>query len=86
MTAEGPAVPPSEQRPVTRETLAENERKQAEYAAKRRAWTARQLRHPTSPEPEPPPAQATDRLTGSAKPQRGRGSIIHDKRQARLDL
>lgn len=76
-----------QQRPVTREGLAENDRKQAVYAARRRAWTERQLRRDAAPEPDPPrPAPADDRITGPAKPQRGRNPIIHDKRQGRLDL
>lgn len=81
----GPALP--EQRPVTREGLAENDRKQAAYAARRRAWTERQLRHQQPPEPPADPPEATpDRLVAPARPQRGRGSMVHDKRQGRLDL
>lgn len=89
-----PLAPTVEQRPVTRESLAENDRRQAVYAARRRSWTEAQLRRSIAPEPDPEPrfgeaerqAQPEGRMAVPAKPLRPRSSVIHDKRQTRLDL
>ena len=64
-----------------RESLSENNRKQAVYAARRRSWTEAQLRRNTPPEPEPPQAQPESHTTVPARSPRLRSSVIHDKRQ-----
>lgn len=72
-------MPPDQ--PVNARTLAANQRKQDAYAARRRAWTGRLLGRVTAPDPEPA-AQPDE----PSRPARGGRSVIHDKRQSRLDL
>lgn len=88
--------PPAAQIPVTAEALAENERKQQAYAARRRAWTSQVLRREREPEPElasgregnaGPQGAEVGRTNAPRPPSRGRrGGTVHDKRQRRLDL
>lgn len=68
--------------PVNARTLAAHQRKQDAYANRRRSWTQRMLGRAEDPAPEP----TGDAPSEPARPARGGRSVIHDKRQVRLDL
>lgn len=84
----GDQSPMPGQRPVTREGLADNERKQAAYAAARRVWTRRQLRPDAAPPEEPdfPEPAPQDGRPVLPRPRRPRTGLIHDKRQAKMEF
>jgi hypothetical protein len=77
---------------VTAAWLAEQEAKQAAYAAKRRAWTAKLLRDPAPAEedvPEPPPAPSSSSAkprTMEGAPAGSRRGVVHDPRQSRFEF
>ena len=68
--------------PVNARTLAASQRKQNAYAARRRNWTKRMLGHGEETGSEP----AQDAPEELARPARGGRSVIHDKRQTRLEF
>jgi hypothetical protein len=81
--------PPSRERP-TAAWLAEQEAKQAAYAAKRRAWVEGLQRAATGETEEPPtssqaaaPSPSTASQLSPSRRQRG---VVHDPRQGRLEF
>ena len=67
--------------PVNARTLAANQRKQNAYALGRRLWTGRLLGRQAPQDPD-----AAVQPGEPARPGRGSRTVIHDKRQSRLDL